>query len=173
MTITIILVLAGFLSLATILWLARGRPEHPSSLVALRKEIQTLDVEAFRNLVDGGDEQFLRRALEPSQFKEVQRARMMAAIEYLGCASRNAAILHRFGEAARHSPNQAVAEAGEKLANSALRFRLNALEAILRLYLVMLIPTLSVRNLRVAERYERMTALVVLLSCMQSQRRAA
>lgn len=167
MIITIILVLGGFLSLATVLFLAKGRAEPPANLANLRKQIRPLDLEAFRNLIDGRDEEFLRRALERSQFRAVQRVRLMAAVEYIACASGNAAILHRFGEAARHSPNPSVAAAGQRLANSAIRFRLNALQCVLRLYLAILIPGAGVNNMSVAEGYERMTALVTLLGCMQ------
>ena len=91
----------------------------------------------------------------------------MAAVEYISCASRNAAILHRFGEAARHNPNPSVAAAGQRLANSAIRFRLNALQCVLRLHLAILIPGAGVSKMSVAEGYERMTALVEWLGCMQ------
>lgn len=167
MIITTILVLAGFLSLAAVLFLARGRAEPPANLANLRKQMQPLDINAFRNLIDYRDEEFLRRALERSQFRAVQRARLMAVVEYIACASRNAAILHRFGEAARHSPNPSVAAAGQKLANSAIRFRLNALQCVLRLRLAILIPGAGVSRISVAEGYERMTALVEWLGCMQ------
>jgi hypothetical protein len=173
MIITVILVLVGFLSLAAILFLAKGRAQPPTSLGNLRKQMHSLDIEAFRNLIDSRDEEFLRRTLEPPLFRVVQRARLLAAVEYIGCASRNAAILHRFGEAARHSLNPSVAEAGNKLVNSAIRFRLNALHSIVKLYLAILMPGTSVRKVRIVEGYERMTALVALLGCLQFERRAA
>src|ERR1700730_9415898 len=105
MTITVILVLVGFLSLAAVLFLSKGRVEAPSNLANLRKQLQSLDIEAFRNLIDYREEEFLRRMLEPAQFRMIQRERLRAAVEYVGCASRNAAILQRFGEAARQSSN--------------------------------------------------------------------
>lgn len=170
MIITVILVLAGFLSLAAVLFLAKGRAEPASSLSHLRKQIQPLDINAFRNLIDYRDEEFLRRTLERPQFRLVQRARLMAAVEYIASASRNAVILHRFGEAARHSPNPSIAAAGQKLVNSAIRFRLNALQAMLRIYLGLLMPGSSIHRLPITEGYERMTALVALLGCMQYQK---
>ena len=170
MIITVILVLAGFLSLAAILFLAKGRAESPADLINLRKQMKPLDIEAFRNLIDYDDEEFLRRTLEPPQFRLVQRARLRAAVEYVVCASQNAAILHRFGEAARHSSNPSVVEAGDKLVNSAIRFRLNALQTVLRFYLALLMPATSIHRAGIAEGYERMTAQVVLLGCLQFER---
>jgi hypothetical protein len=172
MTIAVILVLAGFLSLVALLFLARERPAPPKDLAQLRKQMRVLDIEAFRNLVDVREEEFLRKNLETAQFRMVQRARLLAAAEYIVCASRNAAILHRFGEAARYSPNPSVAAAGEKLVNTAIRFRLYAFHGIARLYLAMILPGTSIRQWRIAEGYERMTTQVVLLGCLQHKQPA-
>jgi hypothetical protein len=171
MTIAAILVLFGFLSLVAILFLAKGRAELPSNLATLRNEIYALDIQAFRNLIDRREEDFLRAALEPSQFRTIQRARLLATIGYIVCASRNAAILHQFGEAARHSPLRSVAETGDKLVNLAIIFRLNAFHAMFKLYLALLLPGIRVRKLRVTENYERMTTLVVVLGCSQFGKR--
>lgn len=171
MTITVILVLAGFLSLAALLFFAKERPFPPTDPANLRQQLRSLDIEAFRNLVDRSEEEFLRRNLEPAQFREVRRVRLLAAIEYVAIASRNAVILHRFGEVARHSPNPSVAAAGEKLVNSAIRFRLSAVHGIATLYLAVILPGITIRNLCIAEGYERMTTHVVLLGCMQYARR--
>jgi hypothetical protein len=171
MIITVILVLVGFLSLAALLFFAKERPAPPKDLVSLRQQMRSLDIEAFRNLVSSVEEEFLRRNLIPAQFRIVQRARLLAAVEYVACASRNAAILHSFGEAARRSPNPSVATAGEKLVDSAIRFRLSAVRATSTLYLAMILPRTGIRRLRIAEGYERMTSQVVVLGCMQYERR--
>jgi hypothetical protein len=171
MIITLILVLAGFLSLAALLFFAKERPAPPIDMANLRKQLRPVDIEAFRNLVDRSEEEFLRTNLEPAQFRKVQRIRLLAAVEYIAIASNNAVILHRFGEAARHSPNPSVAAAGEKLVNSAIRFRLSALHSIARLYLGVILPGIAIRSLYIAEGYERMTTNVVLLGCMQDARR--
>ncbi len=167
MIITVILVLAGFLSLAALLFFAKERPAPPIDMANLRQQLRSVDIEAFRNLVDRSEEEFLRRNLEPAEFREVQRIRLLAAIEYIAIASRNAVMLHRFGEVARHSPNPSVAAAGEKLVNSAIRFRLSAVHSIASLYLGVILPGISIRSLYIAEGYERMTTHVVLLGCMQ------
>ena len=173
MIITIIFVLLSFLSLAAVVFLTHGRTESPANHANLRKEISPLDIEAFRNLIDYREEEFLRENLEPADFRFVQRERLLAAAEYIRCASRNAAILHSFGESARRSENPSVAAAGNKLANSAIQFRLNALRAIVIIYAATVIPGASIRRIRIAEGYDRMTSLVVLLGCLQFEKPAA
>ena len=78
-----------------------------------------------------------------------------------------AAILLRLADAGRRSPDPATAEAAEKLVNNALRLRLYALQAIPRLYLGMILPGVRISPVGIAERYEQMTRLVVLLGCLQ------
>lgn len=173
MTITAILVLVAFLSMAAIIFFAKGRVESATNLATLRTQILPLDLDAFRNLIDWKDEEFLRSSLDSAQFRAVQRIRLLAAIDYIFCASRNAAILHKFGEAARHSPISSVAEAGDKLVNSAIRFRLNALQTVVRLYVAIILHGNTIHRLRIAEAYEHLTTLVVVLGCMQFEKRKA
>jgi len=173
MTIAIILVLAAFLSLAALLSLAKERAAPTGNLSNLREQLRSLDIEAFRNLTDSREEEFLRRRLDAAQFRVVQRARQRAAVEYILCAASNASTLHRFGEAARHSPSSSVAEAGDKLVNSAIRFRIYAFRSVVGLYLAMMLPSPKIRPLLLAEGYERLTHLVVLLGCLQNEGRGA
>ena len=66
----------------------------------------------------------------------------------------------RVGEAARLSAEPSVAEAGEKLVDSALRLRLFALQATAKLYIGILLPGMRVSALALADSYERMTGWV-------------
>ncbi|MGH9513504.1 MAG: hypothetical protein ACRD2U_15340 [Terriglobales bacterium] len=171
MIITVILVLAAFLSLAALLFFAKGRGQPAINLATLRRQLHSVDLEAFRNLVDRQDEAFLRAALDPAQFRTIQRARLLAAVEYIAYASQNAAMLQRFGQARCNSPNPSVSAAGKKLVNSAIRFRLNSLQCILKLHVALVIPWPIVQQLTIMEGYESMTSLVVLLGCLQPEKR--
>jgi len=126
-----------------------------------------VDVEAFRNLVDPGEEEFLRTNLAPAEFRKIQRERLRAAVEYVSCAAQNAGVLLRLADAGRRSSDPATAEAAEKLVNNALRLRLYALHTIPRLYLSMIFPGTRISPVRIAESYEQMTRQVVLLGCLQ------
>jgi len=171
MTVTFILVLAGLLALSFLVRLAKGRTLANRRGEDAPGEIHPVDVEAFRNLIDPSEAQFLRSNLPPPEFRKVERERLRAAVEYISCAAHNAKVLMRTGEAARHSPEPSVAEAGEKLVNTAIRLRVYAFQATAKLYLRMVFPGAPFAPVGLAENYERMTGLVLLLGRMETARR--
>jgi hypothetical protein len=164
---TLIIVLLALLSLVFLLRLAKGRAVDIKSPDDLRSHIRPVDVQAFRNLTNPNEEEFLHAHLSPSEFRTVQRARLRAALEYVFCVANNAAVLIRMAEDARHSADPSVAEAGQKLADSALRLRLFAFQASAKLYLAMIYPTGRTPSYDIAEQYERMTRQGILLGRMR------
>jgi hypothetical protein len=167
MIITLIFALAALLALLFSVKLTKGLALSASVLENPTEHIRAVDVEAFRNLVDPDEEEFLRTNLPAAEFRRIQRERLRAAVEYVSCAAHNAAILLRLADAGRRSSDPATAEAAEKLVNNALSLRLYALHAIPRLYLGMILPGARISPVRIAESYEQMTRLVVLLGCLQ------
>jgi hypothetical protein len=167
MIITLILVALAFLALGFLIRVSKGRALTSEVLENPTEHIRAVDVEAFRNLVDPDEEEFLRTNLPPVEFRRIQRERLRAAVEYVSCAAHNAAILLRLADAGRRSSDPATAEAAQKLVDNALRLRLYALQAIPRLYLGMILPGSRISPVRIAESYEQMTRLVVLLGCLQ------
>lgn len=127
------------------------------------QQLHPVDVEAFRNLIDPQEEEYLRARLKPSEFRRIQRQRLAAAVEYVHGASRNAGILLHMADAARHSTDSAVVESAEILIEQATQLRLYAYQAIPRLYFAMAFPGWRVSPLRVAEGYEKMTRQAVSL----------
>ena len=164
---TFVAVLAGSLALLFLIRLAKGRSSPTSSLDDLTGRLQPVDIEAFRNLIDPDEEVFLRANLSPAEFRAIHRERLRAAVDYISCAAQNAAILLRLGEAARRSEDATVAEAGEKLVDSAIRLRLYAFQAMGRLYLGIILPGARISPVGIAESYERMTRLVAVLGRLQ------
>jgi len=167
MIIALILALTALLTLLFLVRLTRGRRLNLRVLENPAEHLRAVDVEAFRNLVDPGEEEFLRTNLAPAEFRKIQRERLRAAVEYVSCAAQNAGVLLRLADAGRRSSNPATAEAAEKLVNNALRLRLYALHTIPRLYLGMIFPGTRISPVRIAESYEQMTRQVVLLGCLQ------
>lgn len=143
-------------------WLAKSRRSR-EALGNPGQHLRSVDVEAFRNLVDPAEEQFLRSRLEPAEFRKIQRERLLAAVEYITAAARNARILFQLAEAARHNHDPEVVHSAEKLSEEAARLRLYAFQAIPRLYLAMVFPGSRISSLRVAESYEQMTRELVSL----------
>jgi len=167
MIITFILVSLSVLALAFSLRLTKGRALPPEALENPTEHMRAVDLEAFRNLVDPDEEEFLRSNLPSAEFRKIQRERLRAAVEYVSCAAQNAGVLLRLADAGRRSPDPATAEAAEKLVQNALRLRLCALQAIPRLYLGMILPGGRISPVRIADSYEQMTRMVVLLGCLQ------
>jgi len=157
-----IFVAIGLAALGLQLWLRRG---HADSKVLKNpaEHLRSVDIQAFRNLIDPEEEDFLRRHLPPAEFRKIQRERLRAAVEYISCAGQNAAILLRIGEAARRSPDPATAEAAKRLVDHAVRLRLYALQAIPQLYVGIIFPSWRPSSLRVVESYEQVTRQVVRL----------
>ena len=98
---------------------------------------------------------------------DATRTRVLAAIEYVKCAAQNAAILIRLAEAARQAPDPAVSAAAEKLLDNSLRLRLQAFQAIPRLYLAILLWRAGLAPHFVADGYDALTRQVVMLGCLQ------
>jgi hypothetical protein len=167
MMITFILVALAFLALGFSVRLTKGRALTPEVLENPNQHIRAVDVEAFRNLVDPEEAEFLRTHLAAAEFRKIQRERLRAAVEYVSCAAENAAILLRLADAGRRSSDPATAEAAEKLVDNAIRLRLYAIQTIPRLYFGMILPGARISPVRIAESYEQMTRLVVLLGCLQ------
>jgi hypothetical protein len=168
MSIAVILVLLAVLALLFLVRTARARAAGDISVENLTRQIRSVDVEAFRNLTDPEEDRYLRSHLPAREFRRVHRRRLRAAAEYVQCASRNAALLARMGEAARLSPVPGVAEAGGRLVDSATQLRLFALQATGKLYLGFVFPNLQVSAGKMPENYERMAGILMLLGRLQN-----
>lgn len=158
---------AGFLGLFLILYLARGLRSKGGNLDELAARLRPIDVNAFRNLIDEREEEYLRTHLPGREFRRIHRERMLAAVEYVWCAARNTSVLMSLGEAARLSADPMIATAGDRLIENALRLRLYAMQAVPRMYIGMLFPGASAAPHFVAETYDRMARQATVLGCVR------
>jgi hypothetical protein len=127
------------------------------------EQLRPVDIDAFRNLIDPAEEDFLRRRLPPADFRRIQRERLGAAKDYITGAARNAEILLQLAEPARLSPDPEVVQAAQKLIDEATQLRLYAFRAIPRIYFAMLFPSQGSTLIPVADGYERMTEKMISL----------
>ena len=164
MITTIVLVVAAFVSLLVLLHLTRRRVLAVRWLRDPAAHLRPVDLEAFRNLIDPGEEQFLRAHLPAMEFRLIQRERLRAAVEYVSAVGHNATVLLRLGQAARLSSDPSIAAAGESLVNTALRLRFSTFRSLAVLYLRIILPGGHVSLAAVAERYELATGQVVMLA---------
>lgn len=154
------------------LWLlaraARGQSAISiATLVDLQGRTTAIDITAFRNLISSNEEEYLRHRLPAREFRSIQRERMRAAIAYIRGALQNAAILLRLGEAAQRSADPQLAAAGRTLVDTAIRMRLYAFFALLKLYLNLAFPGLRLSPSAVADRYEGLTEAMARFTRLQ------
>ncbi len=151
MIVAWILVGVAFCALAILMYVAlRGRA-RPIGLekADLEKAVQTfrsLDIEAFRNLVDSDEEAFLRNNLPPNKFRKIKRQRAWAALLYAREAGKAATALAQVGQAAQRSSDPNIAASGVKLAENAFQLRLHTIGASFRLLTEIVLPDLETRS---------------------------
>jgi len=161
MTTTLLFVATAILLLITFATFALRRsrelPEPGPAVTA----IQSLDIEAFRNLVDPAEEAYLRRNLPPNEFKKIKRERIKAAFAYVHALSKASLDLARFGGEAQQSSDAALVASGRQIANSAIHLRLRVMDANLRLTLAVVFPAFDPRPLHsLVSQYDRAKHLV-------------
>jgi hypothetical protein len=168
MTLAIVLVVLAVLALVIILGVTVSRTLQVSGSSSLGYKIEPLDIEAFRNLVDPREDEYLRRRLQPSEFRRVQRERLRAAASYIRIAGHNAAVLVTVGQAALVSGDAATVEAAHQLVDNALLLRRNATIAMLRIYVALVWPQSSPAAAPLLHGYEQMSGRAMLLGRLQN-----
>jgi hypothetical protein len=144
MTLSLITVAVALLVLVFVIRVARGAGAAVSRPEELPQHTIPVDLAAFQNLIDSQEEQFLESNLEPRRFRQVQRQRRRATLEYVYAAAHNAAVLLRFAQAARASADPEVAKSAAELATVAIHVRLVCLVLILKLHLPMTVKAATV-----------------------------
>src|SRR5574340_127105 len=143
MIAALIMIVAAIAALG-VLWLVlRGQSLPVRTLEDLDGQTIAVDLNCFRNLIDEEEETYLRAHLPSREFRKIQKARLLAAMQYLDWTAHNAALLLRLGEAARVNPDPAIAAAGRELANAALKTRLYCFLALCRLCVAFAVPKIA------------------------------
>jgi hypothetical protein len=168
MTLAIVIVIAAFLSLVLILRIAVSRSLQISASANLPAQIQPIDVEAFRNLVNPAEDEYLRSRLPASRFRQVRRARLRATSAYVRAAGRNAAVLVRIGESALSAGDPRIAESAKVLVNDALMLRRNATFALIRIQIALAWPNSGVAADPIIDGYGRLSSSAMLLGRLQN-----
>ncbi len=168
MTLAVFFVILSALALVALVFLARGHWLSRAVAVAHPSQLQPIDVDAFRNLTDESEEAYLREKLPFGEFRRVHRERMLAAVDYVRGAYRNAGILVQIAQAARESTDTAISEAAGNLFENAVQLRWYAFQVIPRLYLGVLLPGRSHAPRRLVDKYDTLARQALVLSCLGS-----
>lgn len=168
MTLAIVLVITAALSLILTLGITLSRSLQVSKEAGLAGQIQPIDVEAFRNLIDPAEDEYLRRRLPASEFRLVRRQRLLAMAAYVQVAGRNAAVLILMGQRVLHAGDVQTADAARRLVDNALLLRRNAAFALLRIYIALAWPTSGLAAAPVLRSYEQLNGSAMLLGRLQN-----
>jgi hypothetical protein len=125
--------------------------------------LSPVDLEAFRNLIDPQELQFLRFHLSPKEFRRIQRIRLRAAAAYVSVISKNAGELVAIGRCASAHPDSEIAAAGLDVVQRALRLKLWCSLSLLKLNATMVCPTLLSPSSGIADRYLDVTSMTASL----------
>jgi hypothetical protein len=173
MILSFTLIFVALVILLLLLYVEGGQNASVKRLEDLAGRTRPVDLEAFRNLVDWREEDFLRASLPRREFRAVQRERMRAALEYIRNAAYNAAFLLRLGEAATQSKDPRIAQAGRQLIDRALRLRAYALLSSALLHVRLMFPGTRLSYGKLADNYQNLGALASQLALMQQPTEAA
>jgi len=173
MTITLLSILFAVVALFLFVLRSIGIGRVPMDEAELSEQIRAVDLDAFQNLTDSDEEEYLRTNLPAAEFRVIQRQRLRAAIEYVGGVSHNAGLLLQLGQTARRSPDPRVVEAGRNLVDNALRLRLYSVLAICKLCLRIAFPGTLLQPAGIVDRYQQMTEGAAQLGRLQSPSRGA
>ena len=154
---TLVFAISGAVLLLLLLAVRRRRA-HMLDLKKAEQAILPIDLEAFRNLIDKRQDQFLEEHLSSRDFRRVQRARYLAVSEYLWHVAANAGVILRLGEAARASRDASVERQGAELASAAVSVRLYCMLALAQAYVGYIFPGMAVSVGAVADSYDHLTS---------------
>lgn len=167
MNIAFILVVLAVLSLIVILRMAAVRKLRGLG-ASIPGQIQPLDIDAFRNLINPAEYEYLRSRLSPREFRHVQRKRLRAAAAYIQVAGQNAACLIKIGQMALASPEPDKVKAARQLINEALLLRRNAMFALLRIRIASIWPRGQFQGGVILEHYQSVDRSAMLLARLQN-----
>jgi hypothetical protein len=168
MNLAIILAAAAATCLIVILRLTVSRSLQVRAHASLTAQIQPIDVEAFRNLANPAEDEFLHRRLPAREFRRVRRKRLRAMSAYVLTAGRNAAVLVEIGQAALTSPDAQTVEAARRLVDQSLLLRRNATFALLKIYAAIAWPTAGLAATPVLRAYEQLNGSALRLTRLQN-----
>lgn len=163
MNLAILLVIAGVISLVVVISVSVSRLRFSGA-----REIQPVDIEAFRNLTDARESEYLRSRLSAPEFRRIQRMRLRAIAAYVQIVGQNAVAMIRIGQLAVNSGDAETAEAARQLIDQALWLRRNAGTSIVRVYFALAWPNADFAATPILDGYQRLSGSAMLLGRLQN-----
>ena len=140
---------------------------------ASRAAQRSVDIKAFRVLMDRDDENFLRVKLSRNGFFRLKRQRIRVAWGYVARMSGNAAsVLRAVGEA-RVNSDPRVAEQAAHAIELASQIRVRCLVAFAKLAAEFAFPSWQLTPVLLESKYESLRATVAQLASLQAKNEAS
>jgi hypothetical protein len=130
---------------------------------------RTVDLNAFRTLMDREDELFMRKKLPRSKFSQLKRQRIRVTMRYVARIAANASAVLHVGEAARVSSAPEVAQAATQVMELATQIRLQCLMAMAKLSMEYALPSLQLTPAMLVPKYQSLRENLRLLGDLQTQ----
>lgn len=174
----VILLVAGLGLAALLLSMVRSGSGVPVSRVEdLEGKIETIDLIAFRNLIDPDEAQLLRKNLPARAYRKVQRLRTRAAIAYVCSVYHNAGLTIRLAQQLISSPDITIRREAENIQELSVQSRIFAIRSLVKLTGSFVFPQSPVSLQELATSYvniaERMEMLCTLTAPLYTSRIAA
>ena len=115
---------------------------------AANRSVRPLDLSAFRALLDGDDEAFLREKLSRAEFFRLKRLRIKVIRKYARRIADNSAIVLRSVASSRHDPDVNVAQTAMEVENLAAQIRVHCRLAFAKLTVEYMFPAIRLRKYR-------------------------
>lgn len=164
MTLVIVLILAAVLGLIFLIGVTLGARRGFGS----NNQLELIDLDAFRNLVDPSETAYLHGRLPAPEFRRVQRARLCAMASYVHAAGRNAGALMKIGQSALAGSDAQTSQAARELVDNAALLRRNATFALFRIYVAIAWPNVELAADPILHDYERVNGSAMLLGRLQN-----
>jgi hypothetical protein len=161
--ITVIVIALALCAVMLFYMAVRGRRTQAG------QSFRTVDLNAFRTLMDRDDERFMRENLPRSKFSHLKRQRIRVTVRYVARIASNASAVMHVGEAARMSSAPEVAQAAAQVMELATQIRLQCLVALTKLSLEYAVPSLQLNPAMLVPKYQSLRENLRLLGDLQTQ----
>ena len=168
MTLAIVLIIFAVVVIAVLCGVVVQRRRQLSVRPEVAKQIQPIDIEAFRNLVDPAETDYLRRCLPSSEFSTVQRKRLHAMMAYVQAVNDNAALLITIGNRAIAAAEPNTVEAAQQLVDNAMLLKRKAFFAMVQLWMAWARPGSPFAATQIFHGYVRLNGSAMLLGRLQN-----
>jgi|SRR5947209_12907910 len=167
MMITMIVLAIALCAIALLYFAVRSRRIHAGG-----QPVRSLDLQAFRTLMDRDDETFLRNKVPRWDFWRLKRRRIAVTMKYVGRIASNAAAVLQMAEAARQNADAEVAEMAAQVVDMATQIRMQCMVAFAKLTAEFLFPSLQLTPAMLAPTYQALREKVLRLGSLEPQNAA-